>query len=253
MPLATLRSGRIVAEDDFIINNGGWEQLFTPNSAAPTAWGTVSRRAGRGQPRMVVRTPNVASASGMMLKRMPMTSGPGRFLGEFILSIENVTALTDRPQYFDFGFDTSSPAGIRQYFKFRFLNYNQGGSAQVQKFQVSMGNTASPVYTDLPNGAYPWMTVTNENKGMQMYCAMQFNTVTGLYEGFKFNSDITSGELAPTSNDGFLKGLGPIANETLTTFRNGINACVEVVNRTDAAQTAACFALHYHRLTQLAL
>jgi hypothetical protein len=181
----------------------------------------------------------------MGIKRMGNWHGDGRYLVEFLTSIEFVNLSTDRPRWYGWGLDIALADGTRKYFYVRWLNYDEAGASQPRKFQIKLADGS---YADVPNGSFTWQA--NENKALPVYMAMVVNTTTGLFEGFRVNAAIREGSLAATSSSS-MTALGVVYNETLTAFSGGLNPFFDLVNRSNAAQTRGAISIHEHRTTYL--
>jgi len=241
--------GRICQEHNFADGTAhGWVPLFTPLSASGTKWGTLNC-ISRGVPRLSLRTPDAQGATGMGTYRTTRgLYGDGRYLVEFLTSLENATATTDRPAAFSWGMDVASVAGVRRYFELVFDNYDEGLASQVQKFRLNMGGGT---YQDITGGGSTnLMNRANENKALPHYLAFEIDTNNGWYRGFRLNDEIMVGSLAATP-DGTLQAYGPVTSTTLTTFGGGINVFFTITNRAAATVTRGTSSLHWHRMTYL--
>lgn len=242
-------SGRVLHEHNFSDGTAhGWVPLFTPLSGSGTNWGTLNC-ISRGIPRIALRTPDVAGvgATGIFRTTRGMY-GDGRYLVEFLMSLENATATTDRPAAFSWGLDYASVAGTRRYFEIVFDNYDEGLASQVQKFRLNMGGGT---YQDITGGGSTnLMNRANENKVLPHYLAFIISTADGTYRGLRLNDEIMVGSLNPTP-DTTLQAYGAVTSTTLTTFGGGLNPFFTITNRAAAGVTRGTSSILWHRLSFL--
>lgn len=254
---------RVLAEDTFDKSMSGFTQLFTPDSDRATApdlgrryVSPLCRIKRSGLPRIALKTPGVADTTAipvqaMGIKRMMNVYGNGgRYLLEALISVETEVSQTDRPAAWGWGLDTAKNDGTRRFFKVRYLNYD--GSSQVRKWQIKTGlGSSNANYVDIPNATGVNLDVlTNENKALQFYIALEVDFGNGKFLGFRVGDYFKLGSLASTP-DTSISDIGAVASEALTTFAGGINTCFDIEPRTDAARTQAQSNLHWHRLTYL--
>lgn len=262
-PTGLARLGRTIFEDDFSNDMRGWTQLFTPDSDQATApdngnriVSPLCRIARSGTYRLALLSPGIsdltsAPIQSMGIKRSANFYGQGRYLLEMVVSLEAKVSQPDRPLDFGWGLDTANDAGLRRFFKVRFWNYSETSSAVQSKFQVKTGTGSTDAnYTDITGGGINVFNYTNENKALPFYIALDVDTATGKYKGFRFGNLLRVGSLAETP-DTSLEDLGAIASESLTTFLGGVNPCFDITNRTNAARTQAQSNLHWSRLSFL--
>lgn len=254
-PTGLARKGKLLWDDSFESSACGWMQLMTPaQDGSGTPGGTVSRLTYRGKPRIIARTPDVSGASIMALKREHTTYGDGRYLVEFLVSLEQVTMIADRPRYFGWGLDVARSDGTRMYFYLRWLNYDEVGASQPKRFELQQGTLAAPTFTPIKladgttDAVFNWPT--NENKALPVYVAFIANTSTGKIEGLRISDRLKLGKLAATPDTSMID-LGAVPSESLVTFAGGLNPLINVVNRSAAAFTGAAQAIHWHRTTYL--
>lgn len=255
-----LINSRVVAEDEFSKSTSGFTQLFTPDNDRATAPDLGERYVAplvrikrSGSARIALKSPGVAETTAapvqaMGIKRMNNVYGDGRYLFEMMISIENMVSQTDRPASFGWGLDTSKSDGTRRFFKVRYLNYD--GSSQVRKWQIKtgVGSTAAN-YVDIP-ATMNLDVLTNENKALPFYFALEVDTSTGEFLGVRLGDFFKLGSLADTPDDS-ISSIGSVTSESLVTFAGGLNSCFDIENRTDAGRTQAQSNVHWHRVTYL--
>lgn len=240
-------SGQILNEDDIKDGPSDWLGLYTPGQDGTHIPGTFTYITGRGARRLQLRTWNVQGAEGMGIKRMSNILGNGRYLVEFMLSLENVNLDLNSPRYYGWGLDIALEDGSRTFFYSRFYNYDQATTTRVKKFQIQKGDGS---YYDIPGGEYDLNGRTNENKALPFYIALLVNTATNRFEGFRFNNTIKAGRLADTPDDTLID-LGAPATSSLPIFATGINPFFDSINRSNETYTATIHNLHWQRTTYL--
>ncbi len=255
----------VVAEDSFESSMRGFTQLFTPDSDGTTAPDLGQRlvcplvRVNRsGSPRLLLITPGVAESTArpiqaMGIKRMNNVFGNGKYLLELMISVSNRVSNTDRPVSWGWGLDTALRDGTRRFFKVRYSNYNETSTTQVRKWQMKTGvGSVDANYVDIPgtSGLGLLDVITNENKALPFYLAIEVDTAAGTFNGVRLGDFFKLGSLAATP-DNAISSIGSVASESLTTFAGGANTCFDIENRTSAARTQASSAVHWHRLTYL--
>lgn len=255
----------VVAEDSFESTMRGFTQLLTPDSDGTSSPDFGQRliaplvRINRsGSPRLQLITPGIAETTSrpiqsMGIKRMNNVFGDGKYLLELMISVENRVSSTDRPISWGWGLDTALNDGTRRFFKVRYFNYSETSTTQVRKWQMKTGvGSVDANYVDLPgtSGIALLDVITNENKALPFYLAIEVDTALGTFNGIRFGDFFKLGSLAATP-DTAISSIGAVTSETLSTFAGGMNTCFDIENRTNASRTQASSAVHWHRLTYL--
>jgi hypothetical protein len=241
--MLTVNSGtaKILFTDIFTKANEtyGWVSLVTTSQTSGAVSGQhliapVTTITKRGIPRLLLRTDDINSQSGMAIKRV--SNWPegqsiigGRYLVEMQVIFETYNLDVSRPLGYAFGLDTALPNGTRRFFQVRYLNHDN--VVLQQKWQIQI-NTGTNAYIDI-TAQNAWSPVTNENKALPVYLAFIVNTATGKYEGFRVDGGSTKialGTLANPPTTALIDHGVNVAN-TLTTFANGLNPTLEIFNR----------------------
>lgn len=250
-------ASRGIVMDDCQFNNGscGWGQLFTPSSSAGTMWGTVAVISRHTQPALSLRSPDVIKTSSLSagaIKRMNIL-GSGNYLAEFKVAQENRTLSFDRPAQFVYEVDTADAAGHRCLFQIIDMIYNQTTSTQVNQLYLGMNSGGNYLV-----GSYT--APTNENKLLPMDFALAFTIADGTsassckYAGLQVSqgsSIIYKLGVFNSLTDTTLTSLGNPPNFSLTSFSGGFNSFMEIINRTDATNTAGVLNLIRQRSVYL--
>lgn len=242
-------AARIVCEDTFERDASGWKALV---STGESRNGCVYRRIRNGQWSLCARTPNLGGVSTMAIKRMGQHYGPGRHLVEMLTFAEDSNLDRTRPHYREFGLDTARESdGARWFNVIRWRIYDEVGAAQLNRFEYQ---TTAGAWVPVPGGTFTvnggfWPT--NENKGLPFYLAMEFDTYSGAYLGFRFGNLIKVGSLADVPSDTAFGGaVAGGAPTDLDIFAGGLNPFFGIVNRSTGVNvTASCQGINWHRTT----
>lgn len=245
-PTGKVRGGKVLNEDRFLSGMNGWLQLYTPSQDGLHRFATLTR-IFRGVPRIQLRTPNAIGVEGMGIKRMGNYYGEGRYLIEFIASIDECSLDSNRPRWYGWGFDVANTLGVRHYFYLKYTRFDESLVTETKKWTLQ----TSGGQLDLPGAAGSATQIeVNENKALPFYIALEVNTVTGKYLGVRIGDQMRYGSLAETPNDSLSSQAGP-ATESLLTFKGGMNPFFNVVNRSNNSSTGAATAVQYQRTTFL--
>ena len=249
----------VIYENDFNAANArytreaGFHHLYTPgaaNQCGSTQW--ISR-SGSGRLANICNT--LILGQSMSVLRLNNMFGDGLFRLEAMLSIELMNGDTQYPLSWFIGCDTGieAAASNRRFFVAQFINWNETNSSSVQQWQFDFSNGAATTAQWVPNGsngAASW--VANENKALPYYFAMDFSTVDGAYHGIQWGNQFKVGSLDPTGATATAcTALGAITPGTLPNFRNGINICFGVNNRSVGTKTCGQMNMHFARLTKI--
>lgn len=237
----------IIFDNTFENGMDGWCQLLTPSTTTVELGSVyIADRGSFSGNCIAIRTSDVSSTVrggvSMGLKRSSQYFGAGKYLAEFWTSIWNNTSDVDRPRLYAWGLDTALQDGTRKFFEVRWLNYDEGLSQRVFKFQVHIGSS----WVDVPNGT--WDIPTNENKDLVFYLAMEVDLVAGTYEGIQIANLLKSGSLNPKP-DNSIRNLGVVGTSSLPTFANGLNMTASVINRSNASFSGGRVDIHRARLS----
>jgi len=269
-PTGLVAGYQVMNDDTFDAGMQGWVQLFTPGGTG-ASWGGPSstyitgtlNRITYATPRLMARTPDVAAAQIMGIKRLsqPSTSG-GEVLLEFWTHMSLVNLDVSRPLYFWWGVDSELANGNRNFCEVAWTNYNTSSSSRPLTFQYQSQN-GTWVNLPTPAGFDPLTYAANENKaGPIAYVALLVNTATGYLDGFRYDNaggTIALGGLAPNGYNAasiaaFNATYGQcFAAGNVVSYGNGLNPAFGVVNRPDASATSASIEIFHQRTTNLSL
>lgn len=240
--------GRLVCEDDFRNGPSGWVQLLDGNTGAGVVY-LDTEIAYRGSPySLYIGTEDYSSADykpwgyATAIKRLSRGATVNKIYAEWWFGYGSLYG-ENTPKAIDFGIDQATPAATRRYFKFRWLNYDEGTAARVSKFQMS--HTSS--WVDVPSGAVN--LGYNENKRNLWHVEAVVDIDDGVYDGLRVNGT-GFGSLASTPSSA-LRSYGP-SSSTLAQFASGFNATIDVVNRLNTNSTKAWANLAYFRAVEIA-
>lgn len=226
------RDPSLLFDNEFNDGLGGWVQLVSGTQPAGPIGLVTMPGLGDGMC-LSISTEDKADTGGlfgsaMAIKRLTRISPAGKVTFDVWWAWKAYHGANNF-RAIDFGIDTADAAGARVFYKFRWLNYDEGGAAQVQKLQLATGTLASPTFTDFP-GSPTFALGLNENKSNLAHFVMVVDLATGFYEGFSANGT-GYGSLAAVP-DTSLHAFAPPGG-TLTAFANGMNFAVELRNRTN--------------------
>lgn len=266
--------GAVLFDDDFTDGYCGWQQLIEGTEPRGNI-GRVDYPAVKGKSLVGYTEEQGDSAayqlgSAMAIKRFTPVTGASIY--RFLLWIGwEAYHGENRMRCIDIGLDQGYPNQERCFPKFRFLNYDEtaeGGGGEpdtglrAQRWQMWTGPDATPTFITvprqpafIPNGGtavpatgvgIPWEY--NENKRNMVFIGVEFDHTLRVYRGLQVGSEKFGTFLPPTSpHYTELQATAFPGEDTLDTFRNGMNFAVTIRNRTNTTASAAALYLNHPR------
>lgn len=234
------RTPGVLCEDNF--NNGpsGWTQLL--NGTNPTGPLILDSEIAYAESRysLLLSTEDYSDASkpwgfAMAIKRLARPAGVTKIYVDMQWAWGSVAG-QNVPRAYEFGIDQADVSGNRRFFIWRWLNYDEAGSARVTKWQLLNNGT----YTDIPSAVGDFGY--NENKRNLHRLEYVVNVSTGVYDGLRYNG-VGFGSLAATP-DTTLNAYAP-ALTTLAPFASGLNVMASIRNRTNTNTTKSWMNIAY--------
>lgn len=239
------RQPGLLWEDDF--NNGpqGWVQLLNGRVPAGVVYLDHEITYNGSGHSLLIGTEDQSSAGtrvwgyGVAIKRMSRPAVVGKLYVEWWWAWGSLHG-QDTPRNIDFGVDQCAPDGTRRFFKVRWLNYDEGSSTRVSKYQLETAGAST--FVDVPSGAINHGY--NENKRNLYHLEAVFDVGAGCYDGLRVNGQ-GFGSLASPADTSLRSNT--LASTTLASFSGGLNCAVEVYNRLNTNSSKAWVNVAYSR------
>lgn len=226
------RKPGLLLDDTFDRGTCGWTQLVDVSLGQGVLLLDTEITWGESGYSLLLSTEDYSNVAGKpwgsasAIKRLGRGPTVGKVCLEFWWAWGSLAG-QDTPRSIDFGLDQCDPTGARKYFKFKWMNYDDLAATPGRITQWGMSDPSGT------NGFVPIPGAVidhgyNENKRNINHIECVFDVGAGVYDGLRVNGQ-GFGSLAATP-DSSLRSYAPTA-ETLTNFKSGFNATMDIRNR----------------------
>lgn len=250
------RDPALICEDTFDGGLNGWTQLLDGiTGTGPVCLDNEITHQGSKFSMLLMTDDysyngNKPWGSSVAIKRLSRGPSGGKIYAEwwFAYGSLRATATSDTPRNIDFGIDQAAPDGTRRFFKLRWQNWDELAAPAKIVSEMRLSVSGGTPFVTIPGGSATVNLGVNENKRNLYHVELVVDLDAGVYDGARVNGT-GWGSLASTP-DTTLRAFGPPSG-VLSQFASGLNAAVELCNRTDTNSTKCWANVAYFRMVKV--